>query len=186
MENFFTKDLIKSPFVEIGDYTYGVPTIHYAAEDARVTIGRYTSMAFNIQFFLKMDHRVDWVTNYPFSGLGDMFPQAMGIPGHPICNGGITIGNDVWIAAGVIVLSGVTIGDGAVVMQGAVVTEDVPPYAIVAGNPACLLRYRFSAEQIEALLAIKWWDWPPIKTQLALKMLCSGDVDAFIAKYKGA
>jgi acetyltransferase-like isoleucine patch superfamily enzyme len=186
LQNFFTKDLIQNRFVEVGDYTYGQPAIHYAAEDAPVKIGRFTSMAFNIQFFLKMDHRPDWVTNYPFSGLGDMFPQAMGIEGHPTCRGGITIGNDVWIAANVIVLSGVTIGDGAVVMQGSVVTEDVPPYAIFAGNPARLLRYRFSPEQIASLLAIRWWDWPPIKMQLSLKDLCSGDIDAFIAKHKPA
>jgi acetyltransferase-like isoleucine patch superfamily enzyme len=186
LQNFFTKDLIQNPFVEVGDYTYGQPAIHYPAEDAPVKIGRFTSMAFNIQFFLKMDHRIDWVTNYPFSGLGDMFPQAMGIEGHPACRGGITIGNDVWIAANVIVLSGVTIGDGAVVMQGSVVDEDVPPYAIVAGNPARLVRYRFTPEQIAGLLAIRWWDWPVIKMQLSLKDLCSGDIDAFIAKHKPA
>jgi hypothetical protein len=71
-------------------------------------------------------------------------------------------------------------------MQGSVVAEDVPPYAIVAGNPARLVRYRFAPEQIAALLAIRWWDWPPIKLQLSLKDLCSGDIDAFIAKHKPA
>ena len=68
------------------------------------------------------------------------------------------IGNDVWIARGAIVLRGVTIGDGAVIAAGSVVTKDVPPFAIVAGNPARLLRYRFGEEDIRALLARKWWD----------------------------
>lgn len=70
----------------------------------------------------------------------------------------VTIGNDVWIGRNAIVLSGVSIGDGAVVGAGAVVTKDVPPYGIVAGNPAKLIRYRFNEERINSLLRIKWWD----------------------------
>ena len=70
----------------------------------------------------------------------------------------VTIGNDVWIGQGVSIKSGVTIGDGAVVAAGAVVTKDVAPYAVVGGVPAKLIRYRFSEEQIEQLLKIKWWD----------------------------
>jgi len=72
----------------------------------------------------------------------------------PIC-----IGNDVWIGAGAIVRDGVSIGDGAIVGAGAVVTKDIPPYAVVGGNPARIIRYRFSEDYIRRLLDMKWWDW---------------------------
>jgi acetyltransferase-like isoleucine patch superfamily enzyme len=71
----------------------------------------------------------------------------------------ITIGNDVWIGRKAIIMDGVTIGDGAIVAAAALVTKDVPPYAIVGGVPAKVIKYRFSDEIIERLLQIKWWDW---------------------------
>jgi len=71
-----------------------------------------------------------------------------------------TIGADVWVGANAIILKGVTIGDGAIVGGGAVVTKDVPPYAITVGNPAKIVRYRFSPEEIEFLLRLRWWDLP--------------------------
>jgi acetyltransferase-like isoleucine patch superfamily enzyme len=70
------------------------------------------------------------------------------------------IGNDVWIGSGAQVLQGVKVGDGAVLAAGAIVTKDVPPYAIVAGVPARILRYRFDENRIQTLLRLKWWDWP--------------------------
>jgi hypothetical protein len=73
----------------------------------------------------------------------------------------VIIGNDVWIGRNVIVMDGITIGDGAIIAAGATVTHDVPPYAIVGGVPAKIIRYRFSSEIIAALLETKWWDLPP-------------------------
>lgn len=181
--NFFTRDTTTDPNVKAGPWTYGAPNVWYADADATVTIGRYTSIAPYVFFFLKADHRTDWVTTYPFSGLGDMFPEVSHIPGHPTTNGPITVGSDVWIAGNVIVLSGVTIGDGAVVLQGSVVMDDVPPFAIVAGNPARPIRYRGTPDQIEAMLRISWWEWPDQKVRSALRDLCSPDLDAFIKKH---
>jgi chloramphenicol O-acetyltransferase type B len=82
-----------------------------------------------------------------------------------------------------VILSGVTVGDGAVVAAGAVVTTDVPDYAIVAGVPAKVIRYRFAPEQIRALLTIQWWDWDDDTIRERCADLSSPDVDAFIGKY---
>jgi acetyltransferase-like isoleucine patch superfamily enzyme len=71
-----------------------------------------------------------------------------------------TVGNDVWIGEGVFVKAGITIGDGAVIGMGAVITKDVPPYSIVAGNPARFIRFRFDNDVVEALLEMKWWNFP--------------------------
>lgn len=94
------------------------------------------------------------------------------------------LGNDVWIGHGAIVEAGITIGHGAVVGSGAVVTHDVPPYAIVAGVPAKILRYRFNKPQIDALLSICWWDWEDhlIRERFDDFLL---PIDTFIEKYKG-
>lgn len=70
------------------------------------------------------------------------------------------LANDIWIGANAIIPGGIRIGTGAIVAAGAVVVKDVPPYAIVGGNPAKIIRYRFSEEQIKALLESEWWDWP--------------------------
>ncbi|MBW4360340.1 CatB-related O-acetyltransferase [Flavobacterium sp. NAS39] len=76
-----------------------------------------------------------------------------------ISKGSIKIGNDVWIGTHSVILSGVTIGNGAIIASNSVVTTDVPPYAIVGGSPAKILKYRFDNEVIDKLKIIKWWDW---------------------------
>ena len=99
-----------------------------------------------------------------------------------ISKGPIIVGNDVWIGFRSIILSGVTIGDGAVIYAGSVVTKDIPPYAIVAGVPAKIIRYRFDAKTIERLARVAWWDWPDevIKSRLD-DFLISGE--EFSKKY---
>ncbi len=87
------------------------------------------------------------------------------------------IGNDVWIGSNAIILEGITIGDGAIVGAGAVVTKDVPPYAIVVGNPARIIRYRYSDAIIQKLLQIKWWNWDYAKIQQNLDLFF--DVEKF-------
>lgn len=93
----------------------------------------------------------------------------------------VEIGNDVWIGSNVLIKSGITIGDGAVVAAGAVVTGDVEPYAIVGGVPAKRIRYRFTREQIEALLRIKWWEWD--ESWFAENGMYFADVDNFIEMF---
>jgi acetyltransferase-like isoleucine patch superfamily enzyme len=93
----------------------------------------------------------------------------------------INIGNDVFIGANVTVLDGVTIGDGAIIGAGAVVSKDIPPYAIAVGCPIKVIKYRFSETQIEALLKIRWWDFPEEQLQDVERLFF--DIDAFIQKY---
>lgn len=93
----------------------------------------------------------------------------------------ITIGNDVFIGARVMILDGVSVGDGAVIGAGAVVTADVAPYAIVGGVPARLIRYRFSPERIEALGRIRWWEWPVGRLPQVERHF--DDVEAFIRAF---
>ncbi|QBH19143.1 CatB-related O-acetyltransferase [Alcaligenes faecalis] len=76
-----------------------------------------------------------------------------------------TIGNDVWIGKGAYLKAGITVGHGAVIGMGAVVTKSIPPYSVVAGNPAKLIKMRFDDNIIHALLALNWWDWPESELQ---------------------
>jgi acetyltransferase-like isoleucine patch superfamily enzyme len=163
---------------EIGDHSYGVPIVRSWGEKSRLTIGRYCSIADNVQIFLGGNHRTDWVSTYPFS-------KAVGWRDDPIVaaaatKGDVVIGNDVWIGSGAAILSGVTLGDGCVVGAFAVVTKDVPPYAIVAGNPARVVKVRFDDETVKSLLEIRWWDWEEDKVRRFIPDLMSNKIEAFV------
>jgi chloramphenicol O-acetyltransferase type B len=95
------------------------------------------------------------------------------------------IGNDVWIGSNVIVLDGLSVGDGAVIAAGAVVTKDVPAYAVVAGVPAKVIKYRFSSEEIRLLVEIKWWSIPDEKLLKLASVFRCGDVSGFISAVNG-
>jgi acetyltransferase-like isoleucine patch superfamily enzyme len=167
----------------MGEHTYGTPIVKaMTGHQGHVTIGRYGSIADDVSLITASDHHTDWVTTFPVRAM-------LGLPGafqdgHPTDKGPITIGHDVWLATGCLILSGVTIGNGAVVAARAVVAKDVRPYAIVAGNPAQEIRRRFTDAQIDALEAIAWWNWPIEKVIAEAADLCSTNVDAFIARHR--
>jgi phosphonate metabolism protein (transferase hexapeptide repeat family) len=98
----------------------------------------------------------------------------------------VVLGNDVWIGHGAIILPGVKIGTGAGIGAGAVVSKDVPPFAIVAGVAAKVIRYRFDEKTREDLLNLAWWDWPREKLGTALPYLRKLSAEEFVAKYKSA
>lgn len=165
------------PQYHIGRDTYGNPAIHSWGEGATLEIGAFTSIASGVQIFLGGEHRIDWVTTFPFNVLWD---EGKEITGHPKTKGDILIGNDVWVATEAIIMSGVTIGDGAVIGARAVVTKNVPPYAIVAGNPAIVVKKRFNNETIQKLLNVKWWSWNDSKIKEALPLLLNNEIDEFL------
>jgi acetyltransferase-like isoleucine patch superfamily enzyme len=166
----------------IGEYTYGQPTVLYGRNEGggQLTIGKFCSIADGVVILLGGNHRADWVSTYPFGLITD---EAKQIPGHPATKGDVNIGNDVWLGHQSLILSGVTISDGAVVAARAVVTKNVPPYAIVAGNPARIVRSRFSPETIERLLRIRWWDWDLAKINQQLPAMLAANVDEFARQH---
>lgn len=166
----------------VGKYTYGTQNVKVRSwgEGYTVKIGAFCSLAENIVIFTGGNHRVDRITTYPFGHIRkDVFSNFSG-KGHPFSNGDVIIGNDVWIATNVTIMSGVTIGDGAVLAANSHVVKDVPAYAIVGGNPAKVIKYRFTEEQRVALLKLKWWNWDDAKINSVLPQLCSDNINEFL------
>ena len=171
-----------------GIHTYGPePQIIGSKEIARGSrIGKFCSIADNLQFIAKGTHMINWVTTYPFQEIWNMdvpLYEIKGIQGVSTDTppaSPIVIGNDVWIASNVKIKQGVTIGDGAVLATECFVTKDVPPYALVGGNPAKIIRYRFTEEQIQALQEIKWWDWEDSKIRAFVPLMVSDNIENFI------
>lgn len=156
-----TKGDKKRVVVTLGDGSYIVrATLTFGGLHCHVLIGNYSSIAHGIEFIIGTNHYQGCVGTYPFRNI-----YAPGTPWmihnhHGIINHNqVIIGNDVWIGAHVTILGGVRIGNGAVIGTGAVVAKDVPPYAVVVGNPARVVKYRFSPEIIDSLQRIKWWNW---------------------------
>lgn len=167
------------PQYKIGQGTYGDLTVMPWNAGTTLTIGSYTSVAAGAKVFLGGEHRIDWVTTYPFNVL---WPASRHITGHPKTKGNVVIGNDVWIGTEALILSGVTIGDGAVIGARAVVARDVPPYAVVAGNPAKVIKYRFDESVISRLLTIQWWNWTKNEIERAMPDILSTQIENFLEK----
>jgi acetyltransferase-like isoleucine patch superfamily enzyme len=166
----------------MGNMSYYAPNVvKFKGDTGRVIIGNFASVAPDADFYVGGLHRVEWVSLYGLRAMLDL-PGAYE-DGFTHGRGDIVVGSDTWVTNGCTVMSGVTIGDGAVVGTKAVVAKDVRPYAIVAGNPAKEIRRRFSDEQVEALLRIKWWDWPTELVKERVAALSSPDIDAFIAQF---
>lgn len=142
-------DMIYGPLdkIEIGRYTYGsIHTLMNANRAEKLIIGDFCSIGENVHFIVSSEHNYKCLSTYPFK------VRVMGETAEAESKGNIVVKDDVWIGFGAIICSGVTIGQGAIVAAGAIVTKDVPPYAIVGGNPAKVIKYRFSAPIISKLL----------------------------------
>jgi len=183
----FLKAVVANPQIEVGDYTYyhdfddplGFErNVRYAFpfEGDRLVIGRFCSIAHGATFLLNGgNHLIDTVSSYPFAVFGHAWEAAM--PEAWPARGDTVVGNDVWIGYEATLLPGVRVGDGAVIAAKSVVTADVPAYAIVAGNPARVVRYRHPEADIARLLALSWWDWPIEKITAHVRTIALGTVD---------
>lgn len=169
-------------WLTMGDFSYETPSLlHFGANATPVSVGRYSSLHHTVEIFLGGLHHPEWVSTFGFRIMCDL-PGA-NEDGQPWSKGPVVIGSDVWIGWRALIMSGITIGDGAVVAAGAVVTRDVPPYAMVGGNPARLIKARFDEETVAALLRIRWWDWPHDKVLAHVDQLNAPDVAGFVADH---
>ncbi len=170
------KHIIIQPDVSIGDYSYFNTQFGQSYIESGVQIGKYCSIAPNVCIALG-NHNTSYVTTSPI-----LYDKKRGFIRKRIENVINTektiIGNDVWIGANANIKKGVKVGNGAVIAMNSVVTKNVPDYAIVAGNPARIIRYRFSAEVIKDLLLTEWWNWPEEKIRNNINYFY--DIDAFL------
>jgi acetyltransferase-like isoleucine patch superfamily enzyme len=170
--------------VEMGKHSPDIPYIVSAETTDRVVIGKFCSIAHGVVLVVHPGHippkgyEEYRVATYALARLSKFLPLYY----LPERRNFIIIGNDVMIGANAVILPGVTIGDGAIIGAGSVVSYDVPPYAIVAGVPAQVLRYRFALGQIEKLLKIAWWNWTDKKIVENMDYFY-GKAENFIAKF---
>ncbi|MGC9143865.1 CatB-related O-acetyltransferase [Hydrogenobaculum sp.] len=171
---------------KVGKYTYGHIMVYRHDQRVMLEIGSFTSIAaYNVKALLSSGgHFTDYVTTYP---LHEFFPfyEDSPPPVQPLnSKGDMIIGSDVWIGIETLLMPGIKIGDGAVIGAGSVVVKDVPPYAVVGGNPARVLKYRFHQDIIDELLKIRWWDWEDERIREAAPFLMSKNVEEFIKLVK--
>jgi acetyltransferase-like isoleucine patch superfamily enzyme len=169
------------PGLEVGRHTYGpedfYETFPMYTEGARTIVGSFCSISPECRILGGGEHRLERVSTFPFNAR--LFDPKRRTGPDATATGPTLIGNDVYIGVGAIVLSGVSIGDGAVVGAGALVSKDVPSYAVVVGNPAQIIRYRFDEKTRARLLALRWWDWDDSEIQACREWLMGG-VEPFL------
>lgn len=165
------------PHHTFGTGTYGSPEVIEYDADTHLSVGAYTSIASGVKVMLGGSHRMDWVTSFPFPMMLD---ELKDVEDCNVSNGDVVIGSDCWLCRDAMILSGVTVGHGAVVAAGAVVCKDVPPYAVVGGNPAKFIKWRFDEQTRERLLASAWWDWPEAEVKAVARTLCSNDIEGLL------
>ncbi len=188
----FLKAVVDAPNVEVGDYSYYDDPVeperflekcvlhHYDFMGDRLRIGRYTAIAAGATFIMNgANHAMAGFSTYPFPIFGGAFAE--GAPPdlfEGTSRGDTVVGNDVWIGHEATILPGVSVGDGSVVGAKAVVGSDVPPYAVVAGNPARVVRIRFPEDTVRRLLAVAWWGWPAERVARNLRAILGADIEA--------
>lgn len=196
-ETVYLKNVISDPNITVGEYTIYNDFVHdprqfernnvlyhYPVNHDRLVIGKFCSIACGARFlFNSANHTLNSLSTYPFP----IFYEEWGLDIRRVADawdhkGDIRIGNDVWIGYEAVILAGVTIGDGAIIGARAVVTKDVPPYTIVGGVPAKLIRRRFSQQTIERLEKLHWWDWPRERIAKNIFSIQSGDVEHLLSE----
>ena len=148
---------------------------HYSFSKEKLIIGKFCAFATGVKFIMgSANHKMDGFSTYPFF----VFFGTKFDPAHVPYKGDTVIGNDVWIGYDATVMPGIHIGDGAIVGAKAVVTKNVPPYTIVGGNPAKIIRTRFDEKTIQELQKIAWWDWSIEKITKNISAITGCNIDA--------
>jgi virginiamycin A acetyltransferase len=187
----FLKTLVTRPTIEIGDFTYYDDPLgperfeqecvlyHFDFVGDRLVIGKFCAIAADTRFIMNgANHDMRGFSTYPFGILGQDWRAAWDDGSVEAgFRGDTVVGNDVWFGTEAMVMPGVTIGDGAIIASRAVVSKDVPPYAIMAGNPARVVRMRFDEAIIARLLAVGWWNWPIDKIMRNVDAIAGSDID---------
>ena len=197
MEGFpqiaFLRNVITRPNIIVGDYTYyddpdGVERFeqnvlyHFPFVGDKLIIGKFCALAKDVKFVMNgANHLMSGFSTYPFQIFGNGWERVMPSMDAFPRKGDTIVGNDVWIGYDSMIMPGVKIGDGAIVATRSVVVSDVPPYGVVGGNPAKLIRGRFSEEIVAALLEIAWWDWRADKISRNLERIIATDIEALRA-----
>ncbi|MDC1105240.1 Vat family streptogramin A O-acetyltransferase [Prolixibacteraceae bacterium] len=179
----FLKNIIQNKNILVGDYTYyddqeDVTNFeknvkyHFDFIGDKLIIGKFCMIASGVSFIMNgANHKMDGVSAYPFYIFGGDWSDSKLTSIESPFKGDTVIGNDVWIGTDVTIMPGITIGDGAIIASKSVVTKDVAPYYIVGGNPAQLIRKRFSEDTIQKLLELQWWNWDIQKVTKNIKFL---------------
>ncbi len=154
-QTVYLKNVITNPNIEIGDFTFYNDFVNDPKDFERN----------NVLYHYPINHDKLKIGKFCSDKAWDN-------------KGDIIIGNDVWIGYEAVILAGITIGDGAIIGARAVVTKDVPPYSIVGGVPARLIRKRFSDETIAALMSMRWWDLPEQEILERIQYIQTGNIDA--------
>lgn len=198
MKNYFEspfigkpiKEQITNPNIVAGEYSYYSGYYHKHSFDEcarylmpdrddvdRLIIGKFCSIGSGASFIMagNQGHNSNWISTFPFFyqdnelfiNAKDAFVKA----------GDTKVGNDIWIGSEAMIMPGVNIGHGAIIGSRTLVTKDVEPYTVVGGNPAKVIKKRFSDEHIQLLLQIKWWDWQEKHLKKAVELLCNEDIN---------
>ncbi|MGX7876082.1 CatB-related O-acetyltransferase [Mesorhizobium sp. ORM6] len=186
----FLKPLVSAPNIEIGDFTYyddpeGPDKFadkcvlhHYPFIGDKLIIGKFCAIAEGARFIMNgANHAMSGFSTYPFNIFGHGWEKGFDpATWSKEVRGDTVVGSDVWIGMEAVILPGVEIGHGAIIAAKSVVTHDVPPYAIVAGNAAKMVKARFDDRTIRRLLAVAWWDWPVDRINRNLDAIRGADI----------
>jgi virginiamycin A acetyltransferase len=185
----FLKNHITRANIIVGDYTYyDDPTgaanfeanvlYHFDFIGDKLIIGKFCAVATGVKFIMNgAAHNIQGLSSYPFRIFGGEWERNLPSEFSFPYRGDTVVGNDVWLGYDSLIMPGMKIGDGAIVASRSVVTKDVPPYAIVGGNPARVIRTRFDEPTIAALLQIRWWDWDPEKITRNVAAITGTDIE---------
>lgn len=189
----FIKNTVANPKIIIGDYTYYDDPedsenfernvlYHYPFSQDKLIIGKFCALARGVKFIMNgANHKISGFSTYPFQIFGNDWERVTPADHELPFKGDTVVGNDVWIGYESVIMPGVQIGDGAIVAAKSVVVNNVPPYTIVGGNPAKIIKQRFTDEIVNTLLEIAWWNWDIKKISANLETIVAADIEALLS-----